>query len=247
MLKNKVSLITGCNRGIGYSILNKFAENKSDIIACFRKKNKQNIKITNELKKKYKIKIVPLYFDLSDKNSLEKKILSVVNKYKIDVLVNNAGILKSSLFQMTKIESIKEMFEINFFSQLSITQLVLKSMIAKKKGSIINISSTSGLDSNLGRISYACSKSSLITATKVISKEVGFSNVRVNAIAPGISDTDMFNLGHSEKIKKSILETISLKRISSPEEIANVALFLASDLSSYITGQVVRVDGGMQN
>ena len=148
---------------------------------------------------------------------------------------------------MTKIESIKEMFEINFFSQLSITQLVLKSMIAKKKGSIINISSTSGLDSNLGRISYACSKSSLITATKVISKEVGFSNVRVNAIAPGISDTDMFNLGHSEKIKKSILETISLKRISSPEEIANVALFLASDLSSYITGQVVRVDGGMQN
>jgi len=247
MLKNKVSLITGCNRGIGYSILKKFAENKSDIIACFRKKNKQNIKITNELKKKYKIKIVPLYFDLSDANSLEKKILSVVNKYKIDVLVNNAGILKSSLFQMTKIESIKEMFEINFFSQLSITQLVLKSMVAKKKGSIINISSTSGLDSNLGRISYASSKSSLITATKVISKEVGFYNVRVNAIAPGISDTDMFNLGHSEKIKKSILETISLKRISSPEEIANVALFLASDLSSYITGQVVRVDGGMQN
>jgi len=247
MLKNKVTLITGCNRGIGYSILKKFAENKSDIIACFRKKNTTNTKIINEVKKKYKVKIIPLFFDLNDKNSIEKKILPILNKSKIDVLVNNAGILKSSLFQMTKIQSIKEMFEINFFSQLTITQLVLKSMIAKKQGSIINISSTSGIDANFGRISYASSKASLITATEVISKEVGSYNVRVNAIAPGVSDTDMYNFGHSEKIKKNIVDAISLNRVSTPEEIANVALFLASDLSSYVTGQVLRVDGGIQN
>ena len=225
MLKNKLTLITGCNRGIGYAILKKFAENKSDIIACFRKKNNYNIKIINDLKKNYKIKITPLYFDLSNNKNIEKKILPIVSKKKINVLVNNAGILNSSIFQMTKIQSIKDMFEINFFSQLYITQLVLKSMIATNKGSIINISSTSGLDANFGRVSYASSKSSLITATEVISKEVGSYNVRVNAIAPGVSDTDMFNMGHSDKIKKNILGRISLKRISKPEEIANVALF----------------------
>jgi len=119
--------------------------------------------------------------------------------------------------------------------------------VLNKKGSIINISSTSGIDSNVGRISYATSKSALITATEVISKEVGRYNIRVNAIAPGVSDTDMYREGHSEKIKKDILEKISLKRVSKPKEIANVALFLASDLSSYLTGQVLRVDGGMQN
>ena len=139
------------------------------------------------------------------------------------------------------------MLDINLFSHLLISQIIIKSMVLNKKGSIINISSTSGIDSNVGRISYATSKSALITATEVISKEVGRYNIRVNAIAPGVSDTDMYREGHSEKIKKDILEKISLKRVSKPKEIANVALFLASDLSSYLTGQVLRVDGGMQN
>ncbi len=247
MLKNKVTLITGCSRGIGNSILNTFAENRSEIIACFRKKNNQNIQIVNEIKKKYKIKITALYFNLFDQESIEKKINFILKKKKIDVLVNNAGVLKSSLFQMTTIRSMKEMLDINLFSHLLISQIIIKSMVLNKKGSIINISSTSGIDSNVGRISYATSKSALITATEVISKEVGRYNIRVNAIAPGVSDTDMYREGHSEKIKKDILEKISLKRVSKPKEIANVALFLASDLSSYLTGQVLRVDGGMQN
>ena len=139
MLKNKVTLITGCNRGIGNSLLNTFAKNKSEIIACFRKKNKQNIKIINEVKTKYKIKITPLYFDLFDQESIEKKINFILKKKKIDVLVNNAGILKSSLFQMTTIKSMKEMLDINLFSHLLISQIIIKSMILNKKGSIIMV------------------------------------------------------------------------------------------------------------
>lgn len=247
MLKKKLSVITGCSRGIGKEIFITFAKNKSDIVACFRKKNKKNLSFIEEMRDKYKIKVFPVFFDLSNEKQILKKLTPIIINSKIDILVNNAGILSSSLFQMTSISSMKNMFDVNFFSQLQITQLVLKSMVKNKNGSIINISSTSGIDSNIGRISYATSKSALITATQVISKEVGPHNVRVNAIAPGISKTDMYETGHNDKIKKMIIEKVSLKRESDPKEIASVALFLASDLSSYITGQVIRVDGGMQN
>ena len=247
LLKNKTAVITGCSRGIGKEILTTFAKNKSNIIACFRSKTKKNLLLIQEIKKKYKVQITPVFFDLNDEKKIAKRLIPLISNLKIDILINNAGILSSSLFQMTSVSSMKSMFEVNFFSQMHITQLVLKSMIKNKKGSIINISSTSGIDANIGRLSYASSKAALISATKVISKEVGSYNVRVNAIAPGISKTDMFEKGHSEKIKKIILEKVSLKRVSEPKEIANVALFLASDLSSYLTGQVIRVDGGMQN
>ena len=146
---------------------------------------------------------------------------------------------------MTSIKKLKETFETDFFSQTLFTQYILKSMIKKKSGSILYISSSSALDGNEGRSAYASAKAAMIAQAKVLSREVGIYNIRVNAIAPGLTNTDMMKKNTPEEILNEVTSRISLKRIANPEEIANVALLLSSDLSSYITGQVIRVDGGM--
>ena len=146
---------------------------------------------------------------------------------------------------MTSNKKLKEIFETDFFSQTLFTQYILKSMIKKKSGSILYISSSSALDGNEGRSAYSSAKAAMITQAKVLSREVGIYNIRVNAIAPGLTNTDMMKKNTSEEILNEVTSRISLKRIANPEEIANVALLLSSDLSSYITGQVIRVDGGM--
>jgi len=158
---------------------------------------------------------------------------------------NPSHVIHTAIFQMTSIKKLKEVFEIDFFSQTNFTQYILKSMIKNKKGSILYISSSSALDGNEGRSAYSSAKSALITQSKVLSRELGVHNIRVNTIAPGLTDTDMMKENTTQETIKDVLSRVSLKRIASTEEIANTALFLSSDLSSYITGQVIRVDGGM--
>ena len=169
----------------------------------------------------------------------------IFSKLPIDVLINNSGIVHTSMFQMTSIKKLKEIFEINFFTQIIFTQYILKTMIRNKNGSIINISSTSGIDGDFGRGAYSASKAALILQSKSLSRELGGYNIRVNSIAPGLTNTDMLNNNTSKKVIEEVLKKVSLNRIANPEEIANVALFLSSDLSTYITGQTIRVDGGM--
>ena len=163
---------------------------------------------------------------------------------KIEVIVNNAGINQVSLFQMTSINKIKEIFDVNFFAHLKLTQRLMKILIKNKKGSIINISSNAADECDAGRSAYASSKSALIAFTKVLSKELGSFNIRVNAIAPGLTNTDMMGKDVSKKILDTAINRIALKRVAEPEEISNVALFLASDLSSYVSGEVIFVTGG---
>ena len=246
LLKNKTAIITGCNKGIGKEILKIFSENGAKVFACVRKiDEKFNTEITN-LKSKNKSEIIPLGFDLLNEDELKeaaKKILSLSEK--IDILVNNAGAIETALFQMMSSKKLKEIFEVNFFSQIILTQFILKSMIKNKSGSIINISSISGLDANVGRSAYSASKSALISQSKVLSKEVGGHNVRVNCIAPGLVNTDMLNKNTTPETIDKMIQNISLGRIANPIDIANVVLFLSSDLSKYITGQVIRVDGGI--
>ena len=246
LLKNKTAVITGCNRGIGKEILKIFSENGAKVFACVRKiDEKFNSEISN-LKSKNNSEIIPISFDLLNEDQIKeaaKKILTL--SPKIDILVNNAGAIETTLFQMTSSKKLKEIFEVNFFSQITLTQFILKSMIKNKSGSIINISSISGLDANIGRSAYSASKAALITQSKALSKEVGAHNVRVNSIAPGLVDTDMLNKNTASEIIEKMIQDISLRRIANPIDIANVALFLSSDLSKYITGQVIRVDGGM--
>ena len=246
MLKGKLAIITGCKRGIGNSIVKVFAENKANIIACARKKDKNFVKECSTLSKRYKVKIDPFFFDLGDELSVKDQVSKIINKYKkIDILVNNAGDIFSSIFQMTSIEKFKKIFQVNFFSPILIMQLVLKNMVLNKGGSIINLSSISVKESNEGRSAYSSSKSALLNISKTISREVGRYNIRVNCVAPGLIDTDMLNLNTKKNIIEDKISTSSLKRLGSPKEVANVILFLASDLSKYVTGETIKIDGGM--
>ena len=246
LLKDKTAVITGCNRGIGKKILEIFSENGATVFACVRSIDEEFKSFINELIKKFNNQIIPIQFNLNDESKIKEAANNILALNKpIDILVNNAATIHTAIFQMTSIKKLKEVFEINFFSQTIFTQYILKSMIKNKKGSIVYISSSSALDGNEGRSAYAASKAAIITQAKALSRELGVHNIRVNSIAPGLTNTDMMKKNHQEKIINEVISRISLRRIANPEEIANVVLLLSSDLTSYITGQVIRVDGGM--
>jgi Dehydrogenases with different specificities (related to short-chain alcohol dehydrogenases) len=165
-------------------------------------------------------------------------------KIPIDILVNNAGMGHLALLAFTKISDIHNVFQVNYFSQMMVTQGLLGLLSKSKNGSIINIASIAGIDGEIGNSVYGATKASMILFTKVLSKEVANSNVRVNAIAPGLTETD-FSIGMGEKATQFMEQKSLMHRLAKPDEVANVALFLASDDASFITGQVVRVDGGV--
>ena len=246
LLKNKVAVITGGNRGIGKEILKIFSENGADIFACVRNIDKNFNDFILELQQKYGNKINPIQLELNDEQEVKNAANEIIKQSKtVDILVNNAGTIHTALFQMTPIKKLEEIFKINFFSQTVFTQYISKVMTKKKFGSIIFISSTASIDGNVGRSAYASSKASINSYAKVLSKELGTFNVRVNVIAPGLTETDMMSENTPKNIIEETISVTSLKRIATPKEIANVALFLSSDLSNHITGQIIRVDGGM--
>tara|TARA_B100001964_G_C13999661_1_gene494411 strand:+ start:42 stop:785 length:744 start_codon:yes stop_codon:yes gene_type:complete len=246
LIQNKTAVITGCNRGIGKKILEVFSANGATIFACVRNVSEEFKTFTNEMEKKFNNKIIPIQFDLNDEDQVKKAASNILSSNSpIDILVNNAATIYTALFQMTSIKKLKETFETDFFSQTLFTQYILKSMIKKKSGSILYISSSSALDGNEGRSAYSSAKAAIIAQAKALSREVGMYNIRVNAIAPGLTDTDMMKENTPKEIVNEVTSRTSLRRIANPQEIANAALFLSSDLSSYITGQVIRVDGGM--
>ena len=245
LLEQKTAIITGCNRGIGKATLETFAENGADIFACVRKESDEFTDVMTKLKAKTGISITPVYFDFAESEQVKAGIKTIISfKKQIDILVNNAGVASGSLFQMTSLQDLKYLFEINFFSQLLFTQGISRYMSRFKTGSIINIGSTAGFIGNAGMTSYGSSKAALMFSTKTMATELGVMNIRVNAIAPSITKTDMSDQ-MEEKIRDKHLETSALKRTAEPIEVANVALFLASDLSSFVTGQILRVDGGL--
>ena len=246
LLQNKTAVITGCNRGIGKKILEVFSSNGATIFACVRDVDDKFKLYIDDLKKKFNNKIIPIQFDLNDEDQVKKAASNILSSNSpIDILVNNAATIYTALFQMTSIKKLKETFETDFFSQTLFTQYILKSMIKKKSGSILYISSSSALDGNEGRSAYSSAKAAIIAQAKALSREVGMYNIRVNTIAPGLTDTDMMKENTPKEIVNEVTSRTSLRRIANPQEIANAALFLSSDLSSYITGQVIRVDGGM--
>lgn len=245
ILKNKMTLITGCSAGIGLALIKKFSENGSNIICCVRRKTDEFDKLINELKTKYNNSIFPIYFDLNNESEIKEGIKKIINySNQINILINNAGVDQVSFFQMTTEEKIKEVFQVNFFSSLSLIRGVLKNFIKNKSGSIINISSNAATECDPGRSIYAASKSALNSFTRCLARELGPLNIRVNAVAPGLTDTKMIEKGISKKILEETEKKIPLRRVASPEEIANVVLFLASDKSSYINGEIINVTGG---
>ncbi|MGE4345351.1 MAG: SDR family NAD(P)-dependent oxidoreductase [Geoalkalibacter sp.] len=246
LLKGKKAVLTGANRGIGKSILKLFAENGADVWACARTQSSGFEDFAAQLAAENQVSISCLYFDLNDEAAMKEAVKQIRSaKQPIDILVNNAGVIQTSLFQMTSLAAMKELFDTNFFSQMQLTQFILKLMLKSESGSIINISSSAAIEGNDGRSAYSASKAALIAVTKSMSKELGGHNIRVNAIAPGLTQTDMMVDSTAADALQETLARTCLKRVGRPDEIAAAVLFLASDLSSYMTGQTLRVDGGM--
>lgn len=246
MLTGKTALITGCRRGIGKDILELFAQNGSSIIACVRRYSADFVDYINSLRSMYGVKIEIIYVDLADETAIKDIMLNLFkSKTQIDILVNNAGIAFGGLLQMTSMTKLKEVFQINFFSQVLLTQYITKLMIRNKRGgSIINMGSIAGLDNFAGYTAYGSSKSALMFFTKTIAKELAQYKIRVNAIAPGLIDTEMASLMESSSEQEMLTRT-AMNRLGQGSEVAKLALFLATQNSSFITGQVIRIDGGM--
>ena len=244
-LNNKTVLITGSSRGIGKTILKVFSANSCRIYACARKKSKDFENYLLEMSKKYNVLINPLYFDL--KNDIEiKNVFSdlLKNKIRIDILINNAGISHGGLFQMTSSTALKEVFQVNFFSQVMVTQYVTRLMIRQKVcGTIVNISSIAGLDGYPGYIAYGSSKAALNQLTKNMAIKYAKFNIRINTVTPGIFPNPKYIKKYPSFFKK-IKSKIPLNRVGGPEEIITSILFLCSPYSSYVTGTNIVVDGG---
>lgn len=244
-LEGKTAVITGCNRGIGRAVLERFASEGASIIACTRTVSESLRDFYLDLETNTGVRIYPVTFDLSDADSIKTGMQAVqALKLPIDILVNNAGIASGGLMLMTSMAELNKVFQVNYFAQVQITQHVGKLMMRQKKGSIINMTSVLGLDARAGATSYGASKAAVALFTRSIAKELGTYGIRVNAIAPNLVDTDMAHM-MEEKSFNSMIDDSALKRMAAPEEIANTALFLASDESSFITGQIIRVDGGL--
>ncbi len=248
-LEGKNAIITGARRGIGRAIVELFAKNGCNIWACARKYDEEFEKDINDVSQKYDVSITPIYFDLMNMNEIKDGFKSIYKeKKKIDILVNVAGIIHSNLFQMTTMEQIYETYQTNVFSAMQLTQFVLKNMTRNKSGSIINISSIAGLDPKQTNSIYGSSKAALIFFTKALASEVGGIGIRVNSIAPGNIETDMTQsikdkYGDS-MLDNCILNSCAMSRYGKSEEIAEMAVFLASDKASFVNGEVIRVDGG---
>lgn len=247
LLKGKTAVITGCNRGIGKSILQLFAENGANIWALVRKESAEFTEFMEELTNKYDVKIRPIYVDFADNEEIKLAAKALISsKESIDILVNNAGITYNALFQMSTIDKMQEVFQVNYFAPMVLTQYIVKIMLKNGGGSIVNLSSSAAIDSNPGRGVYGASKAALLCSTKTIAAELGGKGIRANCIAPGITDTDMVSESMSDSVISETISKTMVKRMGKPLDIANTALFLASDLSSYVTGQVIRVDGGLK-
>ncbi len=245
-MDEKNAVITGCSRGIGRAILECFVRAKINVWACTKTETAEFDELCTRLSETNGVWIRPIAFDFADAEAVKdgtKRILS--DKAPIEILVNNAGILgNASLFSMTKIEDIKAQFDVNFFHPMLFTQKLLKNMMRHKYGSIINIASISGIDGYGVQFGYVASKAAVIGATKKLARELSPFNIRVNAIAPGVVDTDMAASMSDEQLRE-VTAQISMGRKATPSEIADAVEFLASEKSRYITGQVIRVDGGM--
>jgi len=245
MLNNKNIVITGCNRGIGYSIALECMKNGANVWGCMRKNYNNEIEELSSKAKIYNVEFRFIELDLSKEESIENASRIILkDKKKIDGIVNNAGIVGSRrLFSMTNMQDIKEVFQVNFFGPMYFTQRLLRNMMKNKDGNIVNISSIAALDGDLAQFEYISSKAALIGATKKLSNELAQFGIRLNAVAPGMANTDMIYLMDADYMKE-MLNNISLKRLAKPEEIANLVIFLLSEKSSFITGQTIRIDGG---
>jgi len=244
LLEGKVALITGAARGIGKAIALKFAGEGADV--AFSDLNyDENMQATENELAALGVKAKGYPSNAASFQDSEKLIADVLNDFgKLDILVNNAGITRDNLLMRMTEQDWDMVININLKSTFNLTKAVQRSMMKQRFGTIINMSSVVGVEGNAGQSNYSASKAGMIGFTKSIAQELGSRNIRCNAIAPGFIETEMTKKLKPE-VREGWIQTIPLKRAGLPDDVANVALFLASDLSSYVTGQVIKVCGGM--
>ena len=241
---NKVAFITGATRGIGRQIALTLAKEGFDIAINYRKENEDLIE-TKTMVEDQKVKCFTVQGDVSSFEDSERMVKDIIEEFNhIDILVNNAGITKDKLLMRMKKEDFESVIGVNLVGTFNITKNVIPYMMKNRSGRIINVSSVVGISGNAGQTNYSASKAGIIGFTKSLAKEVGSRNILVNAVAPGFIETQMTDV-LKEEVKEEISKTIPLKRMGTVEDVANVVKFLASKDSSYITGQVINIDGGM--
>lgn len=240
----KVALITGASRGIGKQIALTLAKEGCNIALNYRSKNDDLESIKKEIESNG-VKCLLVQADVANFEECERMVTEVITEFeRIDVLVNNAGITKDMLLMRMKKEDFQQVIDVNLTGTFNVTKNVIPYMMKARTGRIINLSSVVGVAGNAGQTNYSASKAGIIGFTKSLAKEVGSRNILVNAVAPGFIQTDMTDI-LKEEVKEEITKNIPLKRMGTTEDVANVVKFLASEDSSYITGQVIHIDGGM--
>ncbi len=241
---DKVALITGATRGIGKQIAITLAKEGYNIALNYRKENEELEQVKKEIEKS-NVEVLAVQGDVSSFDDCENIVKQVVEKFgKIDVLVNNAGITKYMLLMRMKKEDFEQVIDVNLLGVFNMSKNVISYMLKARSGRIINISSVVGISGNAGQTNYSASKAGIIGFTKSLAKEVASRNILVNSVAPGFIETSMTDILKDE-VKQEIAKNIPLNRMGTAQDVANVVKFLASDESSYITGQVIQVDGGM--
>jgi 3-oxoacyl-[acyl-carrier protein] reductase len=245
LLENKVAIITGASRGIGEAIAVKFAEHGANIAFTYLSSEEKAKALEEKLFTTYGVKVKGYKSDAGDYKAAEQLANDVQKEFgTIDICVNNAGISRDNLLMRLTPEQWDEVMQANLKSVFNLCKQVIRPMMKARSGSIINMTSIVGLKGNAGQTSYAASKAGIVGFTKSLAQEIGSRNIRVNAIAPGFIETDMTHYLKGEGAEKWF-EKIPLQRIGKPEEVADLAVFLASDMSSYITGQIISICGGM--
>lgn len=242
MLKGKITIVTGASRGIGEEIVKQFIDNNAIVYAVARDQKRLE-DLAEQLNSRQQGKMIPVSMDLRDISKIKELVNHIHKEYgRIDVLVNNAGIMKDALLGMISEDMLQELFEVNVFATIQMTQLAARLMKRKKEGAIINIASIIGTHGNAGQSVYSATKGAVISFTKSVAKELAPFNIRANAVAPGIIQTDLIKDVPEELLEKRI-DGIKMKRMGTVEEVAHSVVFLASDYSRYVTGQVLGVDG----
>lgn len=245
MLKGKNAIITGAGSGIGFAIVKRFAENGANVWAFIHRSNPDIQENFKEISQKNNIWIEPVEFDLLEEETIKSSLKRVISEGKnIDVLINCAGVVNTKPLNMTSLNEIRDSMEANFIIPSLFIQMVSRRMIRQRSGNIINIISRSALEYRSGAFAYGSSKMALLWGTKAVAKELAQYNIRVNGVAPGLTETKLGTGRQTEEGIERYVSSNNIKRPAKPEEIADVVLYLASDMSSYVSGQIINCDGG---
>lgn len=247
MIEGRTYVVTGCLQGIGKETLTTFAENGANVFACAYKQDDEFETYCKKLEEENSVKIIPVYFDMMDNDSI-KQAARTIQSAKMDIhgLVNIAGINKDAFFNMITYQDMLDTFQVNFFSQIIFTQYIVKLMQRKKiAGSIAFTSSVTAFDGNEGQVTYGASKAALVGAMKTMALELGQYGIRVNCVAPGVIRTPMTDK-LTDEVKQKKLDVMDIPRLGEAKEVSNTFMYLMSDLSSHLSGQVIRIDGGIR-